>query len=73
MKAWLKRFFKGTYIAYWMILVVGVVFIVLRLGIMAIIIAYALLTNLTMTTNGIIIFICGCFVILFGLMYSVWD
>lgn len=74
MDTWLKKFFKGTYIAYWMIIVVGVVFITLWLLIAIAVITFAWFKAVApLTTNNIIIMLCVFFVVVFGLVWSSWD
>lgn len=73
MKTWLKKFFKGTYVGCWMLIMVGVVFIVLRVGVMVTMIFGALLARIEPTVNNIIILICLCFVVFFGVMWSTLE
>ena len=70
MKAWLKKFFKGIYVGCCMLIIVGVVFIVLRVVVMVTMICGALLGRVEPTINNIIIVICICFVIAIGFMWS---
>jgi len=74
MKAWLKKFFKGMYVACKILIVVGGVYIVLWLLIATALIASVWLRAMVPpTTNNIIIIICVFFVIVFGLFWSTWD
>ena len=68
MKEWLKEFSKGTYVACWMIIVVGVAFIVVRLGVWLLIIGAAIGSRIEPTANNIIIMLCVFFVFIFGLI-----
>jgi len=73
MKVWLKKFLKGTYIAYCMIITVGIVFIVLWLLITAAMIGSVWFGSVVApTTNNIVIVICVFFVVAFGLIWSAW-
>jgi hypothetical protein len=74
MKEWLKKFFKGTYVACCMIIAVGVAFIVLWVIVMGAMVGSAWLNAMAPpTTNNIIIMLCIFFVVVFGLIWSTWS
>jgi len=73
MKAWLKRFFEGTYVACQILIMAGVGFIVTWLVITAAMIGSAWFRSVVApTTNNIIIAACVFFVVVFGLIWSTW-
>jgi len=70
---WLKRFFNGMWLACEILIIIGVVYTACELGGRMLLAGIAWLEGILPITTSVIVLGCIGFVVVFGLIQTVWD